>query len=80
MNTGREIHLFAEADGWWSAVDQETGVASQGETRKKALDNLDEAVALTNETKKTVLRRRYSTHRGSRTSGWFPEIFRAKRS
>jgi predicted RNase H-like HicB family nuclease len=38
--------LIEEDDGWWSAIDEETGVASQGETREAALDNLDEAVAL----------------------------------
>lgn len=42
----REIRLIQETDGWWSAIDEETGVASQGETRTDALDNLDEAVAL----------------------------------
>lgn len=46
MSTGREIRLVEEDDGWWSAIDEETGVASQGETREKALRNLDEAVAL----------------------------------
>jgi predicted RNase H-like HicB family nuclease len=46
MGTGREIRLIEEDDGWWSAVDEETGVASQGETRGTALENLDEAVAL----------------------------------
>jgi predicted RNase H-like HicB family nuclease len=30
----------------WVARDEETGVASQGETREEALANLDEAVAL----------------------------------
>ena len=49
MSTGREIRLIEEADGWWSAVDNEVGVASQGSTRQKALENLDEAVELTNE-------------------------------
>ena len=49
MSTGREIRLIEEADGWWSAVDDETGVASQGPTRQKALENLDEAIELTNE-------------------------------
>jgi len=29
----------------WTALDVETGVASQGETREKALGDLDEAVA-----------------------------------
>lgn len=42
----REIRLIEEDDGWWSAIDEEVGVASQGETREEALDNLDEAVAL----------------------------------
>ena len=49
MSTGREIRLIEEADGWWSAVDDETGVASQGPTRQKALETLDEAIELTNE-------------------------------
>jgi len=49
MSTGREIRLIEEADGWWSAVDDATGVASQGPTRQEALENLDEAVELTNE-------------------------------
>lgn len=31
--------------GLWVARDEETGVASQGETREEALGNLDEAVA-----------------------------------
>lgn len=47
MSTGREIRLIQEDDGWWSAVGEETGVASQGPTREKALENLDEAVELT---------------------------------
>lgn len=49
MSTGREIRLIEEADGWWSAIDDATGVASQGPTRQEALENLDEAVELTNE-------------------------------
>ena len=49
MSTGREIRLIEEDDGWWSAIDEGTGVASQGETREQALENLDEAVALTEE-------------------------------
>ncbi|GAA0286006.1 type II toxin-antitoxin system HicB family antitoxin [Halobacterium noricense] len=47
MSTGREIRLVEEDDGWWSAIDEDTGVASQGATREEALANLDEAVALT---------------------------------
>ena len=43
---GRTITLTEEDDGWWVARDEATGVASQGETRQDALDNLDEAVAL----------------------------------
>jgi predicted RNase H-like HicB family nuclease len=46
MSQGREIRLLEEDDGWWSAIDEETGVASQGKTREEALENLDEAVAL----------------------------------
>lgn len=49
MSTGREIHLIEEDDGWWSAVDKETGVVSQGETRDQALENLNEAVPVTRE-------------------------------
>lgn len=44
--SGRTITLTQADDGWWVARDEETGVASQGETRQDALDNLDEAVAL----------------------------------
>lgn len=47
MSTGREIRLIEEDDGWWSAIDEESGIASQGETRENALENLDEAVRLT---------------------------------
>lgn len=41
MSTGREIRLIEADDGWWSAIDQGTGVASQGETRERALDDLE---------------------------------------
>lgn len=47
MRTGREIRLIEEDDGGWSAIDEDVGVASQGETRGEALANLDEAVELT---------------------------------
>lgn len=47
MSSGREIHLVEEDDGWWSAIDEGTGVASQGASRKAALGNLDEAVEAT---------------------------------
>jgi len=40
------IQLVENPSGTWTARDEETGVASQGETRQTALDNLDEAVAL----------------------------------
>jgi len=40
------ISLIENDTGSWTAVDGETGVASQGETREEALVNLDEAVAL----------------------------------
>lgn len=42
----RRITLQEEDDGWWCAIDEGTGVASQGPTREEALENLDEAVAL----------------------------------
>lgn len=38
-------HLWKE-DGIWVAKDMITGVASQGETHEKALENLEEAVNL----------------------------------
>lgn len=40
------ITLTENEDGWWTARNVEVGVASQGETRQEALENLDEAVAL----------------------------------
>jgi len=43
---GRRIHLVENPSGTWTARDEDTGVASQGETRQQALANLDEAVAL----------------------------------
>jgi predicted RNase H-like HicB family nuclease len=46
MSTGREIRLIENGDGVWTAVDEATGVASQGDTREEALSMLDEAVAL----------------------------------
>ncbi|MDB9254167.1 type II toxin-antitoxin system HicB family antitoxin [Halorubrum ezzemoulense] len=46
VRTGRTITLTQADDGWWVARDEATGVASQGETRQDALENLDEAVAL----------------------------------
>jgi predicted RNase H-like HicB family nuclease len=46
VSTGREIRLIEEADGGWSAIDEELNVVSQGDTREEALEMLDEAVAL----------------------------------
>jgi predicted RNase H-like HicB family nuclease len=54
MSTGREIRLIEEDDDGWSAIDVETDVASQGETRQEALENLDEAVELTLEAREEV--------------------------
>ncbi|WP_128226136.1 type II toxin-antitoxin system HicB family antitoxin [Halobacteriaceae archaeon SHR40] len=42
----QQIELLENPSGSWTATDQRTGVASQGETRTKALENLDEALAL----------------------------------
>lgn len=46
MSTGREIRLIEEDDGWWSAIDEGVGVASQGPTRSEALQNLDDVIRL----------------------------------
>ena len=46
MSTTRKITLIEEPEGGWSAIDEELGVASCGETRAEALEMLDEAVAL----------------------------------
>ncbi|GAB6861738.1 type II toxin-antitoxin system HicB family antitoxin [Haloplanus litoreus] len=46
MSTGRELRLIEVDEGGWSAIDEESNVASQGETREEALEMLDEAVAL----------------------------------
>jgi predicted RNase H-like HicB family nuclease len=42
--SSREIRLIEEGDEW-SAIDVDTGVVSQAETRREALEVLDEAVA-----------------------------------
>ncbi|KXA88566.1 hypothetical protein AKJ57_06690 [candidate division MSBL1 archaeon SCGC-AAA259A05] len=39
-------HTVWKEENWWVAKDSQTGVASQGKTRREALENLDEAVAL----------------------------------
>ena len=38
-----------ESDGWYVARDEESGVASQGRTKAKALSNLAEALELHDE-------------------------------
>jgi predicted RNase H-like HicB family nuclease len=51
----RKITLTEDEEtGLWSAVDEDEGVASQGETRHEALENLDEAVALTQEVREEM--------------------------
>jgi predicted RNase H-like HicB family nuclease len=46
MSSSVEPTITLTDDGdWWVARDVETGVTSQGRTRKEALDNLDEALA-----------------------------------
>lgn len=46
MSTGIEPTItLTESDEWWIARDTETGVTSQGQTRRRALENLDEALA-----------------------------------
>jgi predicted RNase H-like HicB family nuclease len=46
MSSSVEPTITLTDDGdWWVARDVETGVTSQGRTRKDALDNLDEALA-----------------------------------
>ncbi|GAB3694410.1 type II toxin-antitoxin system HicB family antitoxin [Halorubrum pallidum] len=46
MSTGREIRLIEEDEGGWSAIDEDFGVVSCGDTREEALEMLDEAVAV----------------------------------
>lgn len=41
--------MLTQEDDWWVARDEEVGVTSQGKTREEALENLDEAVELTQE-------------------------------
>ncbi|MFB6233684.1 MAG: type II toxin-antitoxin system HicB family antitoxin [Haloarculaceae archaeon] len=42
----QRIQLVENPNGSWTARDEASGVASQGDTREEALANLDEAVAL----------------------------------
>lgn len=46
--TERKITLILE-DDWWVAKDERVGIASQGKTKKEALENLEEAVELAKE-------------------------------
>lgn len=46
MTGTRKITLIEEVEGGWSAVDEDLGVASCGNTPEEALEMLDEAVAL----------------------------------
>ena len=39
-----DVTLVRNEDGWWTARDDATGVASQGETKEEALENLAEAL------------------------------------
>lgn len=41
--------VLTQEDSGWVARDEEVDVTSQGETRQEALENLDEAVELTQE-------------------------------
>jgi len=50
--TSQSIRLTHEDDKW-VAVDNETEIASQGNTRREALSNLDEALELTRKSKKS---------------------------
>lgn len=47
-DTGREIRLTENPDGWWTIRDLRAEVTTQGETPEDALANLEEAVALAN--------------------------------
>ena len=49
MSTGREIRLTEAGEGGWSAIHEEPGVASQGDTLEEALTNLAESIAPTQE-------------------------------
>jgi len=47
MEASREIRLIEAEDGWWSAIDAATGVASQGTTQEEALENFNKAMVVT---------------------------------
>ncbi|KXA99875.1 hypothetical protein AKJ47_01195 [candidate division MSBL1 archaeon SCGC-AAA261G05] len=46
MPTEKTPYLIWKGSEAWVAKDVRTGVASQGETRQEALENLDEAISL----------------------------------
>jgi predicted RNase H-like HicB family nuclease len=46
-------YLLWQEDKWWIAKDKKTGIASQGKTSREALENLDEAIELSLEAKKS---------------------------
>jgi len=54
MMTGREIRLIEKDDDQRSARDVETDVASQGETRQEALENLDQVIKSTVEAREEI--------------------------
>ncbi|WP_135829631.1 type II toxin-antitoxin system HicB family antitoxin [Halorussus halobius] len=45
-NPDGDTVVITRSDGWYVAKDEDTGVASQGETKAEALANLAEALAL----------------------------------
>ncbi|MFC4451899.1 type II toxin-antitoxin system HicB family antitoxin [Halorussus aquaticus] len=45
-NGDGETVVITRSDGWYVAKDEESGVASQGETKAEALANLAEALEL----------------------------------
>jgi len=75
-----EISLSLGESGLWVARDEETGVASQGETRAAALDNLDEAVALyrgeTGREPTDEELREVGVDPGDNTSGELPDVLK----
>lgn len=49
--TTTKITLTRNDDGWWTARDETRGLTTQGETRDKALSNLDDVIgAVENDT------------------------------
>ncbi len=46
MRTGSSVVRIEQSDEWVVAIDEDTDIASQGETRAEALSNLAEALEL----------------------------------